>query len=44
MLKYQEKHHLNNSQLALYYKISRNSVAKWKKLFLKKDIESGIYQ
>ena len=30
----QKKHNLNNSQLANYFKLSRNTVAKWKKMFL----------
>ena len=34
ILDYQKKHKLNNSQLALHFKLSRNSVAKWKKIFL----------
>ena len=34
VLEYHKKHKLNNSQLALHFKLSRNSVAKWKKMFL----------
>lgn len=34
ILDYQKKHKLNNSQLANHFKLSRNSVAKWKKIFL----------
>ncbi|MDR6465342.1 helix-turn-helix domain-containing protein [Chryseobacterium sediminis] len=34
MLDYQKKNNLNNSQLALKFKMSRNTVAKWKKTFL----------
>ena len=34
ILDYQKKHKFNNSQLALHFKLSRNSVAKWKKMFL----------
>lgn len=34
MLDYQKKYHLNNSQLANHFKISRNSITKWKKIFL----------
>lgn len=34
MLDYQKKYKLNDSQLAKHFKISRNSVAKWKKIFL----------
>ncbi|GEN75635.1 helix-turn-helix domain-containing protein [Chryseobacterium hagamense] len=33
MLDYQKKHALNNIQLAKHFKISRNSVTKWKKMF-----------
>lgn len=31
ILKYQKDHGLNNVQLASYFKLSRNTVAKWKK-------------
>lgn len=34
ILSYQKKQQLNNSQLALHFKLSRNTVAKWKKFFL----------
>ncbi|MGG5208014.1 helix-turn-helix domain-containing protein [Chryseobacterium sp. MIQD13] len=34
ILDYQKKNKLNNVQLARVFNISRNSVAKWKKLFL----------
>ena len=34
ILDYQKKHKLNNSQLANHFKISRNTITKWKKLFL----------
>jgi len=34
ILDYQKKHKLNNSQLSTYFKLSRNSVTKWKKMFL----------
>ncbi len=34
ILDYQKKHHLNNSQLATHFGLSRNSIAKWKKTFL----------
>lgn len=34
ILEYQKKHKINNSQLANHFRISRNTVAKWKKLFL----------
>ncbi|MBB6371146.1 helix-turn-helix domain-containing protein [Chryseobacterium shigense] len=33
ILDYQKKNKLNNSQLANYFKLSRNSVGKWKKMF-----------
>lgn len=33
ILDYQKKNQLNNSQLAIHFKLSRNTVAKWKKLF-----------
>lgn len=33
ILEYQIKNKLNNSQLALHFKLSRNTIAKWKKLF-----------
>lgn len=33
ILEYQEKNGLNNTQLANHFKLSRNSVAKWKKIF-----------
>jgi len=33
ILKYQIKNGLNNSQLATHFKLSRNTVAKWKKLY-----------
>jgi len=33
MLDYQKKHGLNNTQLANHFKLSRNSVGKWKKMF-----------
>lgn len=34
ILDYQQKHKLNNSQLAKHFKISRNTIAKWRKMFL----------
>lgn len=34
ILDYQQKHKLNNSQLAIHFSLSRNTVAKWKKMFL----------
>ncbi|MXS70660.1 helix-turn-helix domain-containing protein [Flavobacteriaceae bacterium W22] len=33
ILNYQKKNKLNNSQLAKHFKLSRNTVTKWKKLF-----------
>lgn len=32
-LEYQKKHNLNNIQLANHFKLSRNSVTKWKKIY-----------
>lgn len=34
ILDYQKENRLNNTQLALHFKLSRNTIAKWKKLFL----------
>lgn len=34
ILNYQQKNRLNNSQLASHFKLSRNSIAKWKRNFL----------
>jgi hypothetical protein len=34
ILDYQKKNKLNNSQLALYFKLSRSTVTKWRKIFL----------
>ncbi|MGN7759615.1 MULTISPECIES: helix-turn-helix domain-containing protein [Chryseobacterium] len=34
ILIYQKKHKYNNSQLAEYFNLSRNTVAKWRKMFL----------
>ncbi|KFF13244.1 transposase [Chryseobacterium soli] len=36
ILEYQKKNKLNNSQLARHFKLSRTTVAKWKKLFISK--------
>lgn len=33
ILDYQKEHRLNNTQLAARFRLSRNSVTKWKKLF-----------
>ncbi|WP_223608314.1 helix-turn-helix domain-containing protein [Chryseobacterium sp. OSA05B] len=35
ILDYQRKNKLNNTQLAAHFSLSRNTVAKWKKHFLK---------
>ncbi|MFP3591498.1 helix-turn-helix domain-containing protein [Chryseobacterium sp. SIMBA_038] len=35
ILQYQKKNDLNNTQIALEFKLSRNSIAKWKKKYLK---------
>lgn len=32
ILAYQKRNKLNNTQLAIHYKISRNTISKWKKL------------
>ena len=34
ILDHQKKYRLNNSQLANHFNLSRNTVAKWKKMFL----------
>ncbi|KFF09776.1 transposase [Chryseobacterium soli] len=34
ILGYQKKHKLNNTKLANHFKLSRNTVAKWKRIFL----------
>lgn len=34
ILDYQKKNMLNNTQLANHFKISRNTISKWKKMFL----------
>ncbi len=34
ILDYQKKHGLNNTQLAVHFRLSRNTVTKWKKMFL----------
>lgn len=39
ILDYQNKHQLNNTQVAQKYKLSRNTVAKWKKLDLAQETE-----
>ncbi|BFO67477.1 helix-turn-helix domain-containing protein [Chryseobacterium sp. KCF3-3] len=35
ILNYQKENKLNNTQLARYFNLSRNTVTKWKKIFLK---------
>ncbi|SHF79519.1 transposase [Chryseobacterium sp. OV279] len=32
ILQYQRKNNINNNQLALHFKLSRNSITKWKRL------------
>lgn len=34
ILDYQKKHQCSNVQLALHFKLSRNTIAKWKKKFI----------
>ncbi len=34
ILDYQKNNHLSNTQLAIHFKLSRNTVGKWKKIFL----------
>ncbi|PWN58389.1 transposase [Chryseobacterium viscerum] len=34
ILKYQKENRLNNKELALHFRLSRNTVTKWKKLFM----------
>lgn len=33
ILEYQKKNKLNNSQIAIHFKLSRNTISKWKKTF-----------
>ncbi|MGI9580210.1 helix-turn-helix domain-containing protein [Chryseobacterium sp. RRHN12] len=33
LLLYQKKHQLNNTQMASVFRLSRNTIAKWKKMF-----------
>ncbi|MCY1662908.1 MULTISPECIES: helix-turn-helix domain-containing protein [Chryseobacterium] len=35
ILRYQRENNLNNTQLANYFKLSRNTVSKWKKYYFK---------
>lgn len=41
ILLYQQKNKLNNKEIANKYGLSRNTVAKWKKLFLTPDNKKG---
>ncbi len=34
ILEYQKKNDLNNTQLAIHFKLSRNTIARWKKSFM----------
>lgn len=34
ILNYQKQHKCNNSQLATYFNMSRNTITKWRKIFL----------
>ncbi|WP_434981069.1 helix-turn-helix domain-containing protein [Daejeonia sp. YH14] len=34
ILDYQKKHHLNNSELSKHFGISRNTITKWKRIFV----------
>lgn len=43
ILDYQKKNKLNNTQLARHFKLSRNTVTKWKKLFITTYYEGNIY-
>lgn len=36
ILKYQKENNLNNSQLSIHFNISRNTIAKWKNYFIKR--------
>lgn len=40
ILDYQRKYNLNNSQLASHFRLSRNTVTKWKRMFFSKEEES----
>lgn len=42
ILDFQKKNKLNNSQLAQHFKTSRNTIAKWKKLFSNNKTEQEI--
>lgn len=34
ILDFQKKHHLNNSELSKHFGISRNTITKWKRIFV----------
>lgn len=34
ILDYQKKNKLNNNQIAMHFKLSRNTITKWKKIFI----------
>lgn len=34
ILEYQKRHHLNNTQISIKFNLSRNSIAKWKKIYI----------
>lgn len=36
IIDYQKKNNLNNTQVAKHFKMSRNTIAKWKKIYLLK--------
>ncbi|KMQ62011.1 transposase [Chryseobacterium sp. BLS98] len=36
ILNYQKKNNLNNTELSIHFKLSRNTIAKWKKTFVLK--------
>ncbi|WP_394660672.1 helix-turn-helix domain-containing protein [uncultured Chryseobacterium sp.] len=42
ILDYQKKYNLNNTELAKHFKLSRNSVAKWKKAFFSTENEMAL--
>ncbi|MCT2560404.1 helix-turn-helix domain-containing protein [Chryseobacterium herbae] len=41
ILDYQKTKNLNNTQLANYFKISRNTIARWKKMFISLPYQTG---
>jgi len=38
LLEYQQKHKLNNTEMMSLFKISRNTIARWKRIFCEKHI------